>query len=156
MSEQRFSENARQQVVQVEMQLGNHADISPAMFIDRNQSFYPYLEITARPDHARIDRPCKGTCSGAVQRRLHRKLNQRNEPVEGRPKADILDLSLQINQAVLECENQGQGVWMPVYRIARAGHRTRWKGNAQRAGHRHRSQKPNALRQVAEALSEIE
>src|SRR6202035_5555808 len=42
-------------VVEIKMQLPDHADAVAALGIDRNLRLKPNLEIAADPDHARID-----------------------------------------------------------------------------------------------------
>src|ERR1700693_1013671 len=54
-AKQRLSDGRREYVVEIKVQLSEHADAVAARGVDRDRRFQADLEIAADPDHARID-----------------------------------------------------------------------------------------------------
>src|SRR5229473_7904255 len=91
-AEDRLADRGGEQVVEIDVQLRQHADIASAVAVDRNDRFEPDLEVIADPDHARIDgagRPQSG--AGEIRRRrLERSLDDRNEAIDEIRQAEIV------------------------------------------------------------------
>src|SRR5207244_11714499 len=139
-------------VIQKEMQLCYYADLISCVFVNRNHRLDPNLEISSRPDDARINRAGGLPLGAAVQRSFQCELHQRNQSIDRRWQMHVLHLRLQINHAVLQRKTQLQDIRMPlnlnftfagslIHRdTARA--RARWNLNASYAAEGERLQKP--------------
>ena len=101
-----------EQVIEIEMQLRNEADIVAGARVNGNDCFRGDLEVLSRPDEARVNGPGGLPALLPIERRLQGKLNQRNQVIERRAQADILHLLLQIDKAVLQSEAVLQDVGM--------------------------------------------
>src|SRR5207244_12607146 len=55
VAEDRSTDPSRIDVVEIEMQLRDHADIRPALPVDWNEGFDSYLKGISHPDETRID-----------------------------------------------------------------------------------------------------
>src|SRR5262249_51806875 len=81
-AERRPREDLRQDVVQVEVDLSEHAHVLAGRRVDRHHRLEPDLHILAEPQDAGIDRPGGPGGLGVVGRRLQRQLDDGDHAAE--------------------------------------------------------------------------
>src|SRR5262249_1698875 len=103
--ERRPREDLWRDVVEIEVQLTDHADVLAGPLVDGNLRLDADLHVPAEPDDAGIDRAgCSAGGLWIVERRLHREFHEGNQTVERRAQADVSDERLQIVEVVLNAE----------------------------------------------------
>src|SRR5262245_49292443 len=102
--EERSPDRARKYVVEIEVQLRDHTHVLAGARIDRDDRGKTGLAIFSGPDQARQHFPGNAIAVRPVGGHLEIELDDRNEPVEWRPEADVANVRLQIGNAVLDRE----------------------------------------------------
>src|SRR3954453_7453738 len=103
IAEDRLADPTRAEGVEIEVQLRDDADISPALPVDWNKGFNADLEFVSNPDETRIDgagRQCSRG-EGIRHRGLEGCLDQRNEAIDEVRQAEINDRTPEIGHVVL-------------------------------------------------------
>src|SRR5579863_10055533 len=83
-ADERLSDRLREHVVEIEMELAEHADTAAARAVDRNDRLDTDLEIASDPDNARIDRAGGDVAVAEIVggRRRKLRLDYRNEMID--------------------------------------------------------------------------
>ena len=122
----------REEIVKIEIELGNHADVIAGAFFNRNNRIYAKLEMLPGPKDPGIDRPGRLSTLSPVQRSFESELDQWNQAIEGRVPVHVLHLRLEVLDAVFQRKTPFQDVRIPLDVDFRyAGHfadRRRWPG----------------------------
>src|SRR5260370_10927711 len=103
-AEDRLADRGGEQVVEIDVQLRQRADIASAVAVDRNDRLQPDLEVIADVDHAGIDgagRPQSG--AGEIRGRpLERSLDDPNEAIDEIRQGEGINRRFEIRPAVLQ------------------------------------------------------
>jgi hypothetical protein len=98
------SDGRRKQVIQIEVDLPDHANARAAVSGERDDRLDTELEALAGPDDAGIDEGGRILAPAVLDRRLELELDERNQvSKEARP-AEIADVRLQVGEAVFQRE----------------------------------------------------
>ena len=84
----------REQIIEIEMQLRNEADLAASARIHGNDCFRAGLKVFSRPDHAWVYRSCSLAALPAIERRFEAKLHQGDQMIERCAQANVLHLLL--------------------------------------------------------------
>src|ERR1700745_4098318 len=103
-TEQRLSERAREDVVEIEVELPDRPDAGAARVIDRNDRLEADLEVASDPDHARTDRAGDDEVVAEIvlNGRYEPRFDDRDQVIEEVRKSEVDYVRLEIGHAELE------------------------------------------------------
>jgi hypothetical protein len=103
-AEQRPADRGWEYIVEIKMQLAKEADAGAAGAVDREHRFSPDLEVSAHPDHARIDRSDGDRAVAKIvgHRRRELRLNNQKQVIDEIRQLVIVNLRFEVRHAVLD------------------------------------------------------
>src|SRR5262249_24104779 len=124
--ERRPRENLGRNVVEVEVQLAQHANVLACPFVDRDLQFEAHLKVAPKPGDARVDEASCLSGDLGIQWRFQGELHQRNHSVQWSGEPYVTNESLEIVEIVLHREAPLRDGWVSLeVNVRRAGVRIR-------------------------------
>src|SRR5215831_21427292 len=162
--ERRPREDAGRDVIQIEVDLGQHAHILSGPLVDRDHRLDAKLDVAAEPDDPRVDGTRRMPGERPIHGRLQGQLDERDHPIEGSRQADVPHERLQVLQTVLHRETplEDGGIELVMHLdvavivergdlvVRPAGYRP-----AKDTGYRYGLQPFHGVRQITKALAEV-